>query len=109
MTPIAFSINGKTWVNNHAHVLRFSNFLLQRYVEFYINQMDISLYVTGAAQPKLNQENLNRIEIKVPPIEVVEKIVHELEEEIAIVEQNKRLIDIFQKKIKNKIAEVWGE
>ncbi len=108
-TPIAFSIKGKTWVNNHAHVLRFSNILLQRYVEFNINQMDISLYVTGAAQPKLNQDNLNRIEIKVPPIEVVEKIVHELEVEIAIVEQNKRLIDIFQKKIKNKIAEVWGE
>lgn len=108
-TPIAFSIKGKTWVNNHAHVLRFSNILLQRYVEFYVNQMDISLYVTGAAQPKLNQDNLNRIEIKVPPIEVVEKIVHELEVEIAIVEQTKRLIDIFQKKIKNKIAEVWGE
>ena len=108
VTPIAFSIEGKSWVNNHAHVLRFANFNLQKYVEFYINQMDISLYVTGAAQPKLNQENLNRIEMKVPPENELVDIIHQIETEIEIVEQNKRLIEIFQQKIKDKIAEVWG-
>ena len=109
VTPIAFSIEGKAWVNNHAHVLRFSNYYLQKFVEFYLNQIDISLYVTGSAQPKLNQENLNRIEIKVPSEGELEAIVCSIEMEISIVEQNKYLIDIFRKKIINTIASVWSE
>ncbi|HCB1631731.1 TPA: restriction endonuclease subunit S, partial [Enterobacter kobei] len=32
-TPIAFSISGKTWVNNHAHVLKFDTYAARRYVE----------------------------------------------------------------------------
>lgn len=108
-TPIAFSISGKTWVNNHAHVLKFNNMYTQRFVEFYINQTDISQYITGAAQPKLSQANLNKICIPCPNIKVQEKIVREIESEIHIVEQNKRLISIFEQKIADKISEVWGE
>ena len=65
-TPIAFSISGKSWVNNHAHVLEFQNMFTQKYIEHYINMIDISQYVSGGAQPKLNQENLNKIPIPVP-------------------------------------------
>jgi len=77
--PIAFSISGKTWVNNHAHVLKFEDKNTQKIVQHYINGLDISDYVSGAAQPKLNQENLNRIKIPVPidanaKLEVVKKI-----------------------------------
>lgn len=108
-TPIAFSVSGKTWVNNHAHVLKFNNIYTQRFVEFYINQVDISQYITGAAQPKLSQANLNKICIPCPNIEVQEKIVREIESVIHIVEQNKRLIAIFEQKMADKISEIWGE
>lgn len=108
-TPIAFSISGKTWVNNHAHVLKFNNIYTQRFVEFYINQVDISQYITGAAQPKLSQANLNKICIPCPNIEVQEKIVREIESVIHIVEQNKRLIAVFEQKMADKISEIWGE
>lgn len=108
-TPIASSISGKTWVNNHAHVLKFNNIYTQRFVEFYINQVDISQYITGAAQPKLSQANLNKICIPCPNIEVQEKIVREIESVIHIVEQNKRLIAIFEQKMTDKISEIWGE
>lgn len=108
-TPIAFSISGKTWVNNHAHVLKFNNIYTQRFVEFYINQVDISQYITGAAQPKLSQVNLNKICIPCPNIEVQEKIVREIESVIHIVEQNKRLIAVFEQKMADKISEIWGE
>ena len=40
-TPIAFSISGKNWVNNHAHILRFNNRITQRYVEIYLNSIDL--------------------------------------------------------------------
>lgn len=108
-TPIAFSISGKTWVNNHAHVLKFNSIYTQRFVEFYINQVDISQYITGAAQPKLSQANLNKICIPCPNIEVQEKIVREIESVIHIVEQNKRLIAVFEQKMADKISEIWGE
>ena len=65
-TPIAFSISGKNWVNNHAHVLKFSNMYLQKYVEMYLNYINIEQYISGAAQPKLNQVNLNKIVIPIP-------------------------------------------
>ena len=108
-TPIAFSISGKTWVSNHAHVLKFNNIYTQRFVEFYINQVDISQYITGAAQPKLSQANLNKICIPCPNIEVQEEIVRAIESVIHIVEQNKRLIAIFEQKMADKISEIWGE
>ncbi len=64
--PIAFSISGKTWVNNHAHVLRFDNMRTQAFVEYYFNSIKLNDYVSGMAQPKLNQKSLNSIQIPIP-------------------------------------------
>lgn len=66
VTPIAFQASGKYWVNNHAHVLRFDSFAMMVYVEYLINGMDIERYLTGMAQPKLNQKELNTIPIPIP-------------------------------------------
>ncbi len=75
VTPIAFSVSGKTWVNNHAHVLQFEDYETRRYVEIYLNSIDLTPYITGAAQPKLNQKNLNAIIIPLPEQEKRKKIV----------------------------------
>ena len=64
--PIAFSISGKTWVNNHAHVLRFEKMATQKFVEYYLNSIPLDEYVNGMAQPKLNQTMLNSIVIPLP-------------------------------------------
>ena len=74
-TPIAFSISGKNWVNNHAHVIRFDSAEMQKYVEIYLNSIDLSKYISGGAQPKLNQDNLNKIPIPVPSFSRVKEIV----------------------------------
>lgn len=78
-TPIAFSISGKNWVNNHVHVLKFDTAIMQKYVEIYLNSIDLSKYISGGAQPKLNQDNLNKIPIPVPPFNKVKIIVAILE------------------------------
>lgn len=78
-TPIAFSISGKTWVNNHAHVLKFDNMINQKFVNYYLNYLDLSPYITGAAQPKLNQQNLNNIKIPYPSLEIQSRIVQILD------------------------------
>ena len=78
-TPIAFSISGKNWVNNHAHVLKFGCYETRRFVEFYLNSIDLTPYISGGAQPKLNQKNLNRIEIPLPSQERQKYIVYILD------------------------------
>ena len=79
-TPIAFSISGKTWVNNHAHVLKFDNYSTRRLVEIYLNSIDLSKYISGASQPKLNKENLYKIPIPVPPLPIQHEIVSILDQ-----------------------------
>lgn len=65
--PIAFSISGRTWVNNHAHVLRFENSATQILVQAYLNHIDLSDFLTGMAQPKLNRAMLDSIPLALPP------------------------------------------
>jgi len=109
VTPIAFSVSGKVWVNNHAHVLKFDCFETQKFVELHLNQINLEIYITGAAQPKLNQDTLNNIKIPLPPLEIQKKIVSRIEEEQQLVDATKKLIQLYQGKIKEKIDEVWGE
>ncbi|MCC5907174.1 MAG: restriction endonuclease subunit S [Balneolaceae bacterium] len=78
--PIAFSISGKNWVNNHAHVLRFDNLTSQRFIEYYLNSIKLDPWVSGMAQPKLNQRNLNSIPVPFPALQKQQKIVDELDE-----------------------------
>lgn len=93
--PIAFTAAGKIWVNNHAHVLKFIDYATHKLVELYINQSDISEFITGQAQPKLNQKNLNNIKIPLPPIEEQKRLVAEIEKiETKIAELEKQIADI---------------
>ncbi|RVD43116.1 restriction endonuclease subunit S [Mesorhizobium sp. M4A.F.Ca.ET.020.02.1.1] len=64
--PIAFAIFGKTWVNNHAHVLRFKHGFTQKFVEVYLNSIKLDDFITGMAQPKLNKAKLESIPIPLP-------------------------------------------
>jgi len=86
-TPIAFSISGKTWVNNHAHILEFPTHTERRFVEIYLNSIDLAPFVTGGAQAKLSQTNLNKIPIPVPSIEEQERIVSFLDKFKALVDK----------------------
>jgi type I restriction enzyme, S subunit len=72
--PIAFPISGKTWVNNHAHVLRFKSACTQKFVEVYLNSIKLDDFITGMAQPKLNKAMLDIIPIPYPDVIEQQKI-----------------------------------
>jgi type I restriction enzyme S subunit len=72
--PIAFPISGKTWVNNHAHVLRFANQCTQKFVEVYLNSIKLDDFITGMAQPKLNKAMLDKIPIPHPEVPEQQRI-----------------------------------
>jgi len=79
-TPIAFEASGKFWVNNHAHILQpIEELILTPYLRDYFNCTDLRFYISGSAQPKLNQKNLNRIPIPLPPLNEQKRIVAEIE------------------------------
>jgi type I restriction enzyme S subunit len=94
--PIAFSVSGKCWVNNHAHVLCFAEPVYQKLIEFYLNSISLVPYVSGMAQPKLNQKALNSILVPVPPVEDRAKIVSTLE--LLTIEVT-RLLEIYRAKL----------
>jgi restriction endonuclease S subunit len=109
-TPIAFSVSEKCWVNNHAHVLKFPNPATQKFVEVYLNSIPIDEFVTGAAQPKLNQQALNRIPIPIPTDLTEQKaIIAEIGAEQSLVGANRELIARFEQKINDTLARIWGE
>lgn len=66
----AFIVKGKFWVNNHAHILAANGSVDLRYLEFFINHLDLQPFLTGIDQVKLNKENLEQIMVPVPPMEL---------------------------------------
>ncbi|MCB5198776.1 restriction endonuclease subunit S [Loktanella sp. TSTF-M6] len=78
--PIAFSVSGKIWVNNHAHVLRFETIEAQEFVRLYLNSISLEPWTSGMAQPKLNQKALSKIPIPYPEEAERTRIVDEASE-----------------------------
>lgn len=64
-TPVLQRISGKTWVNNHAHVLRNSEIIDFDYLYYVLKNANFSGAVTGAVQPKISQANMNEVEVEI--------------------------------------------
>src|SRR5260370_2904417 len=77
----AFAVEGKIWVNNHAHVLRpHRDRVLDNWLIYFLNHSDLSKFVSGLTVPKLNQGNLREIPIPLAPLPVQQRIVGILDE-----------------------------
>ena len=105
--PIANIANGKIWVNNHAHVLGNNGKCPLNLLGFILNNMNISPYVTGCVQPKLNQENLRNIEIELPShIDRIASILSSLDRKIELNNKiNADLEEMAQAIFKNWLSE----
>ena len=85
-SPIAFIASGKYWVNNHAHVLDVCSGTDMRYICRYINAISLEKYVTGSAQPKMNQENMNAIWVALPPYNEQQRIVEKIDQAFSVLD-----------------------
>ncbi|MDP2619159.1 MAG: restriction endonuclease subunit S [Hyphomicrobiales bacterium] len=95
-SPVAFMADGKFWVNNHAHVLSYNNEADLRYLEFFIESIDLKKYVSGSAQPKLTQKNLNNIEVPYPPIDKQQEFSSRIREIEQAMSSLRRSITLFE-------------
>lgn len=72
---IAQLAEGRFWVNNHAHIVQCNERCRLEYLCFMLNSMDLSGYITGSAQPKLSQANMNNISFEIPSVEMQDLIL----------------------------------
>lgn len=82
----AFMAYGKFWVNNHAHILSCNNICNLKYLEFFLNSIDLSPFISGIDQIKLNKASLDRIPVIVPPLE----LQNQFAERVAMIEAQKQ-------------------
>jgi type I restriction enzyme S subunit len=66
-SPISFKISGKAWVNNHAHVFKPKKEFVIDYLVGYFERLNYEPFVTGSAQPKLTQANMEMLSVPKPP------------------------------------------
>lgn len=94
---IAQLASGRYWVNNHAHIVESNGVCDIRYICYLLNSMDLSGYITGSAQPKLNQSNLLAIEFELPSLQTQTKIADYLSLFDDKIELNRRINDNLDK------------
>ena len=76
----AYIIDGKSWVNNHAHVLRPKrDILIDEFLVYYLNYENLQPFITGVTVPKLNQEKMRSIIIPVTSNKEQQRIVSRLD------------------------------
>ena len=105
----AFFAEGRYWVNNHAHVLDATDKNLLDFIAIVINSMKLDDYITGSAQPKLSQDNLNKIPIALPPLTEQQRIITEIKKWFALIdqiEQGKSDLQTTIKQAKSKILDL---
>ena len=73
--PLMYEVNGKAWINNHAHILKPKCGMDFYYLFYALEALDINPYITGSAQPKLSQDNLKNIWVPIPSSEEQVEIV----------------------------------
>ncbi len=101
-------------VNQHVAVIRVQEEkLLPAYLTLILNsdmmQKRINEIQNGASRQALNYEQIKQLTIPLPSLDTQRQIVAEIEQEQKRIQTTKELAEIFEQKIKDKIAEVWGE
>jgi type I restriction enzyme S subunit len=96
--PVAYKISGKTWVNNHAHVLK--PLMNPEFCLHYLNNFNYSGFVEGTTRLKLTQGALKRIPVPVPPLAEQHRIVEKIEELFSELDNGIEALTIAQQQLK---------
>ena len=107
--PIAYLVNGKCWVNNHAHVLRAKKGFLAEYICYSLMFYKIEGYINGATRQKLTQAALRKLIIPKRTVEYQKAIVDRLDLVKCIIEKKQNIINELELLIKSRFVELFGD
>lgn len=107
---VAFAVDGKIWVNNHAHVLRCGKRLIPTFLAMALNCVDYVHFIDGSTRDKLTQGAMGSIHIQVPPLneqhEIVDYLVGETADIEAIIAKAEAELGLIQEFRTSLIADV---
>jgi len=95
--PIAYYVSGKSWVNNHAHVLSNKVGFDLKWIFYSLVHKNILPWIKGSTRTKLNQSELRKIEIFIPTLIEQQKIASVLSNVDSLINQTQKVIDQTQK------------
>ena len=106
---IAYLVNGKCWVNNHAHVLRAKKGFLAEYICYSLMFYKIEGYINGATRQKLTQAALRKLIIPKRSVEYQKAIVDRLDLVRYIIEKKQNIINELDLLIKSRFVDMFGD
>ena len=99
--PLVYKAEGTFWVNNHAHILKPKGNDYD-FMALVLEAADYTLFITGSAQPKLSQANMNAVKLPIPPIEeqseIVAGIKPKLEKIDSFIEQHSSMVAFLEER-----------
>ena len=116
--PIAYKISGKTWVNNHAHVLKAKDEIISTdFLLYSLMFYDVTKLITGTTRKKLTRAGMEKITLSIPTLSIQNKITDYLQKIESFIsfrkhqlnslkELNKSLFSKYSKSQKTKILEL---
>lgn len=105
----AYIIEGKTWINNHAHVLSTKNMVIDSFLTYYLNFSDLDSYISGAIIRKLTQSSLKSIPIPLPPKPTQLAIVAELDKINELIQLKKQQLEDYDQLAQSIFYEMFGD
>lgn len=108
--PLIYKAEGKFWVNNHAHILKPRKHVDFEYMYYTLEAGDYSIFITGSAQPKLSQSNLEMQVLPVPPyeeqLEIGEQLCKKCASIDASISKAQHQVDLLQEYKQSLVTEV---
>ncbi len=95
----AYEIKGKTWVNNHAHIVKVNKYFSQKFLLHYLNQLDYSRYVHGTTRLKLTKQSLSSFPVPLPPLQEQQRIVSKIDSLFSELEQAEKGLKIARQQL----------
>lgn len=107
---IAYEISGKTWVNNHAHVLKPRNGNLDlAYLRRVLENYDVRPFINGSTRSKLTKAQAERISIPLPPLDEQRRIAAILDKADALRRKRKRAFEVLGDLSQSIFLEMFGD
>lgn len=106
---IAYRIEGKSWVNNHAHVLRPRAHVELRYLVRVLENYDVRSFITGTTRGKLTKSDALRIPIPLPPLPEQRRIAEVLDLADALRVKSRSILDLLDDLAQSVFLDMFGD